>query len=173
MNIYLLGYMGSGKSTIGKALAEALSYDFLDFDQYIVTHEKMSIPEIFEAKGEIYFRKKESHYLNQLLSEARNKTIVALGGGTPCYGMNMQNILQSGNHTIYINVSYKQLAERLWNDRENRPLVNDIMEYSLLEDYVRKHLFERGFYYNRAHRTIKVSDETPTEVARSIIERSF
>lgn len=173
MNIYLLGYMSSGKSTIGKALAEALECDFLDFDHYITTNEGMTIPQIFEQKGEIYFRKKETYYLDQLISENRTNIIIALGGGTPCYGDNMEKILKTSDHSIYLNVPFKKLAQRLWEDRVERPLVNNISDYELLEDYVRKHLFERAFFYNQASQIIKVTDDSSKQIVEKIITNLF
>lgn len=173
MNIYLLGYMGSGKSTVGKALAEALEYDFLDFDHYISNNEGMTIAQIFEQKGEIYFRKKEIHYLDQLISENRTNVIIALGGGTPCYANNMEKILQTGDHSIYLNVPFKKIAQRLWEDRGERPLVNNISDYELLEDYVRKHLFERAYFYNQASQVIKVSDDSSQQIVEKIIANLF
>lgn len=173
MNIYLLGYMGSGKSTLGKELALTLNYQFIDFDEYIVSQEAMTIPEIFKTKGEIYFRKKEAYFLNTLLSEDRTNTVVSLGGGTPCYGTNMEMITQSEVHTIYLNVPFKILSQRLWDHRGERPLVNNIKQYDALEDYVRKHLFERSYFYNKAQQNIKIKDQSPQEIIEEMIRKLF
>lgn len=173
MDIFLLGYMGSGKSTIGALLAQKLQRPFIDFDAYIEHHEAMSIKSIFENKGEIYFRKKEMHYLRQLLEEDINPRVIALGGGTPCYGGNMEILSESPVTTIYINTPFKKLAERLWIARKNRPLVSSKKSYEDLEDFVRKHLFERSYFYNQAQIKIKVAQETPEETVEEIIASLF
>ncbi|WP_296386838.1 shikimate kinase, partial [Winogradskyella sp.] len=88
MIVVLMGYMGSGKSTIGRELATVLNYSFLDLDDYIVDKEKASVSNIFKTKGEIYFRKKETEYLKELTDSSQH-LVLALGGGTPCYGKNI------------------------------------------------------------------------------------
>ena len=168
MKIYLVGYMGSGKSTIGPLLAEVLSYKFIDFDTYISEKEGMSISKIFKSKGEIYFRKAESLYLKQLLEEESEQVVVALGGGTPCYGTNLQVLKDSDAQTVYLNWHFKRLAQRLWEAKEERPLIASMQSYENLEDYVRKHLFERGFYYNQSDIVLKIEDQNPQEVVDSI-----
>ena len=83
--------MGSGKSTLGKILAQEQEMNFIDFDHFLEEKEGKSIAKIFEERGEIYFRKKESEYLNELL-QGYDNTIISLGGGTPCYGDAMERI---------------------------------------------------------------------------------
>ena len=89
MIVVLMGYMGSGKSTIGKELATLLKYNFLDLDDYISEKENATISDIFKDKGEIYFRKKETEYLKEIIN-SYNDIVLALGGGTPCYGNNLK-----------------------------------------------------------------------------------
>ncbi|MFT5861738.1 MAG: shikimate kinase [Flavobacteriales bacterium] len=174
MNIYLLGYMGSGKSTVGRQLAANIGYDFIDLDAYICKEEKATIPKIFETKGEIYFRKTEARYLKTLVSEAQGKLVVALGGGTPCYGNAMELLKNSGHQTIYLNLPFQALAERLWTERASRPLIASIDTYDDLEDYVRKHLFERGYYYNQAQIVLKINPTaTAAQVVEEIVARLF
>ena len=91
MKIVLLGYMASGKSNIGKKLSKKLSMSFIDLDDYIIEKEKMTISDIFKAKGEIYFRLIENKYLKEILLEKKD-FILSLGGGTPCYANNMEEI---------------------------------------------------------------------------------
>ena len=91
MKIVLSGYMASGKSAVGQQLSDKLNIKFIDLDFYIETGEAASITSIFKTKGEIYFRKKESEYLQELL-DLNNDCIISLGGGTPCYGNNMELI---------------------------------------------------------------------------------
>ena len=84
MIIVLIGYMASGKSTIGRILADKLNYSFIDLDDYIEEKEQTSVSEIFKSKGEIYFRKLETTSLQALLNNKDN-LVLSLGGGTPCY----------------------------------------------------------------------------------------
>lgn len=165
--------MGSGKSTIGPTLAEAISYQFIDFDNYIELKEGMAISQIFKKKGEISFRKIETKCLEELIGELPNNTIVALGGGTPCYGNNLRIIKESNAKTVYLNLNFKLLANRLWDDKVKRPLIASMQSYEILEDYVRKHLFERGFYYNQADVIIKMDEQNPKSITKEIISRLF
>ncbi len=171
MNYFLMGYMGSGKSTIGPLLAEALSYNFLDFDAYIEEKEGSSITEIFENKGEIYFRKAETRHLKALIDNNDDDTIIALGGGTPCYGNNLQLIKEAKAKTIYLNWNFKVLANRLWQAKEQRPLIASMQSLEDLEDYIRKHLFERGFYYNQADIVVKVESQSAEELTAQILKK--
>ena len=94
--------MGSGKSTLGRALATAKNISFVDLDAYIAEREKCSVPDIFKNKGEIYFRKKEALYLQEVLQKEEDM-VLSLGGGTPCFGNNMPLIKASGATSIYLN----------------------------------------------------------------------
>ena len=167
--IVLIGYMGSGKSTIGKVLAKKLEKDFIDFDQYIETNEKQSIPEIFKHKGEVYFRKKEAFYLGELLTEDPN-AVVSLGGGTPCFGTNMQTIVEASPNVFYLKLSVDNLISRLQPEKAYRPLIKDIADEDLSE-FIRKHLFERNYYYLKAPHIVKVDEQTPEELAAEISEK--
>jgi len=149
MKIYLIGYMGSGKSTLGKILAQEQDMNFIDFDDFLEEKEGKSIPEIFNEQGEIYFRKKEALYLQELL-QGYDNSVISLGGGTPCYGDAMQRINEAEGTSVYINVPVKELASRLWSQREHRPVLKHQDTPEKLEEFVRKHLFERSFYYNQA-----------------------
>lgn len=161
MSILLMGYMGSGKSTIGHLLSKDLGLNFVDFDDYIEEKQQTSIARIFKEKGEIYFRKLEREALIEILDE--NKTgIISLGGGTPCYGDNIKLIRDSGATTVYINVPVTELAARLWKARGHRPLLEHQDTIEKLEEFVRKHLFERSFYYNQA--AIKISAQGKSEL---------
>ena len=173
MNIYLMGYMGSGKSIIGKELATALGYEFIDFDRFIEQQEGTSIARIFDAKGEIYFRKKEALYLEELVTSNRVETIISLGGGTPCYGANLKFILDSGDHSIYLSTSVKELTLRLWKERSKRPLISNQESIEDLEEFIRKHLFERGFYYNQAEHVVKTDGKSVLDVVQEIVAPLF
>ena len=162
MKIVLLGYMASGKSTIGKEISKKLYMNFIDLDDYISEHEKMSISEIFKAKGEIYFRRIESIYLSELLTSEEN-FVLSLGGGTPCYGNNMNLILHADAKAVYIKASIKTLVARLIKEKHRRPLVANLEDEKITE-FVAKHLFERRFFYEQAAITINTDDKSLEEI---------
>ncbi|MCL4143323.1 UNVERIFIED_CONTAM: hypothetical protein GTU68_025939 [Idotea baltica] len=161
--------MASGKSSIGKKLSKMLSMKFLDLDDYIIEKEKMSISEIFEAKGEIYFRLIEHKYLKEILAE-QNDFILALGGGTPCYANNMDEIIKSDVLSIYLQGSTATMIKRLIKKKAKRPLIASLGDDKIPE-FVAKHLFERRPFYEKAEVTIKIDDKRKTEVAEEIAKR--
>ncbi len=163
-----MGYMGSGKSSVADILANNLKMNTVDLDLYIEKKEGSSIPELFKTKGEIYFRKKEREYLKDILEEPGAK-IISLGGGTPCYGNNLELIKNSLNIvTFYLSVPLETLTERLWLDKNNRPLISHFETKTALNDFIRKHVFERSFYYNQAKYVIQTEGKSLNEVAGEI-----
>lgn len=169
MIVILIGYMGSGKSSIGKRIARKTKMTVIDLDDFIITNENMSVPEIFEKKGEVYFRKKEREYLKQLLKTSEN-IIISVGGGTPCYGDNMDAILKSTPYVFYLKASVETLVKRLKKKKEERPLIKNIANNDL-PDFIKKHLFERNFYYMQSHQVIDVDDLSRKKVAKKIIKK--
>ncbi len=163
-----MGYMGSGKSALGKALAEVKSIEFIDLDDYIESYEKSTITQIFEKKGEMFFRKKERFYLEQLLAEP-TKAIIALGGGTPCYFDNIDHINQSENTvSIYLKTTPKTLANRLFDQKDHRPMIAHLSTPEALEQFIAKHLFERSPYYLKAKHQLATDDQTIDELVDQI-----
>ena len=165
MKIVLLGYMACGKSAVGKNLAKILNIQFIDLDNFIEENEKLTISEIFDTKGEIYFRKKETEYLKKILKKDEN-FIISLGGGTPCYGNNME-IIEKHTNSFYLNASISTIFNRLKNETAKRPLVATI-GLEKLEEYIAKHLFERRAFYSKAKQTITVNDKSIIEIVREI-----
>ena len=163
--ITLIGYMGCGKSTVSQELAKSLDFEALDLDDYIVGQEDRSISEIFKEKGEIYFRKKESFYLEKILKEKDN-LVLALGGGTPCYGHNMRLILDHSK-SIYLRGSIPTLVGRLENEQDKRPLIASLDKENLTE-FVAKDLFERRNFYEQAHFTIAIDQKSTGEIVKEI-----
>ncbi len=163
MKIVLLGYMASGKSSIGKRLSKKLSLRFLDLDDYIIEQEKMSISKIFELKGEVYFRLIEHKYLKEILAKDE-KIILALGGGTPCYANNMEEINKVDAISIYLEGSTANMIERLIRKKAKRPLIASLGDDKIPE-FVAKHLFERRPFYEQAKMKIKIDNKTKKEVA--------
>ena len=111
MIISLVGYMGSDKSHISKILSDKLNFKLIDLDKEISKRNKMTIPEIFDKKGEIYFRKLERETLEEILASEKN-TILSLGGGTPVYYNNME-IINHNSKSVFLRASVATLAERL------------------------------------------------------------
>jgi len=166
MKIVLLGYMASGKSTIGREISKKLDMKFIDLDDYISKREKTSISEIFKVKGEIYFRRIENLYLSEILN-SKDSIILSLGGGTPCYSNNMELILNSEASSIYIKASIKTLVARLTSEKNKRPLVAELENDKLIE-FVAKHLFERRFFYEQASITVNTEDKSIEEITTEI-----
>ena len=166
MKIVLLGYMASGKSTIGREISKKLDMKFIDLDDYISKREKRSISEIFKVEGEIYFRKIEGSYLGEILN-SKDSFILSLGGGTPCYSNNMELIRNSEASSIYIKASIKTLVSRLTAEKSKRPLVAKLEDDNLIE-FVAKHLFERSFFYEQASITINTEDKSTEEITTEI-----
>lgn len=161
--------MGSGKSSISELLAQKMNKRRVDLDDYIVEKEESSIADIFENKGEIYFRKKETEYLQACLHEYTD-SIISVGGGTPCFGTNMNIMNEHENaKTIYLNTSVQELTSRLSTQKSHRPLIAHMETNEQLEDFIRKHLFERAFYYNQSSLTIKTDQKTVAEITDEII----
>lgn len=173
MKLVLLGYMGSGKSSVGRVLGNALSFEFIDLDASIEASEGVTISQLFTTKGEIYFRKKEAQVLRTLISE-KGKKIIALGGGTPCYGTVMEDLLAAEHVlTVYLKNSIESLTDRLFTEKEQRPLIAHLSSREVLQDFIRKHLFERSYYYNSAQLTIDCDGLSPEEIVEKILLKLF
>ncbi|MCT4622842.1 MAG: AAA family ATPase [Schleiferiaceae bacterium] len=155
MKISLVGYMGSGKSRIGKALADRLGLRFVDLDAEIERDEQKPISELMPIKNGLYFRKVERETLLKVLDG--DNFVLSCGGGTPCYYSNMQDINASSN-SFYLQLSPKELASRLMNEKEKRPLITNVADEDLLE-FVAKHLFERKHFYEAATFTVRAKEE--------------
>lgn len=166
MKISILGYMGSGKSTIGKDLAFQLGLDFIDLDAFIETKESKSIIELFSSLGEIKFRKIEHEALSEILNSKKN-IILAVGGGTPVYYNNME-IINNESTSIYLRLTPNELSNRLQKEKEKRPLISHIKNEDLPE-FVAKHLFERRNFYEQADIVIDVRDKSTTALVQEII----
>ena len=170
MIISLVGYMGSGKSHISKILSNKLNFKLIDLDKEISKRNKMTIPEIFDKKGEIYFRKLERETLEEILASEKN-TILSLGGGTPVYYNNME-IINHNSKSVFLRASVATLTERLSKQKEKRPLIANITDENLAE-FIAKHLFERNDFYNKAQISIITDNRTPEDIVNEIIEKLY
>ncbi|WP_419868613.1 shikimate kinase [Chryseobacterium sp. CT-SW4] len=168
MIISLIGYMGSGKTHISKILSEKINFELIDLDKEISRRNKLTIPEIFEKKGELYFRKLEREILEELLASQQN-IILSLGGGTPVYYNNME-IINQNSKTIFLRASISTLSERLSKQKEKRPLIAHISDENLPE-FIAKHLFERNEFYNKSQFQVVTDSREPEEIVNEIIEK--
>ena len=149
--IYLIGYMGSGKSSAMKHLAKHLSWDAYDLDQLFEERYKISVQDFFHKYDEAAFRKLESQLLRE--TAQLENAVIATGGGTPCFYDNMDWMNANGT-TVFLKVSTKTAVVRLLNSKKKRPLLEGKSEEQLYE-YVEKHYGERMPFYEKAHVTVK------------------
>jgi shikimate kinase len=144
--IYVIGFMGSGKSTAGKRLAVSLGWEFLDLDRVIEDKTGKKIPQIFSQDGEAAFRKAESEALKGI--DNKKGIVVATGGGTPCHDDNMDYMLEHGL-TVYLKMTPDQLTHRLLESSTARPLIQNVSDEDL-PSFIAKALMTRESFYNRA-----------------------
>lgn len=169
MKIILVGYMASGKSTIGKLLSESLHVPFYDLDNLIENNLNMMINEIFEQKGELFFRKKEREVLSDFLNTTENY-ILALGGGSPCYYDNFELYQSPSIYSIYLKASISTLLERLHAQKATRPLVSRLNQEEL-QEFVAKHLFERSYFYHQVKTIVSIDDKMELEIVSEIVSK--
>lgn len=151
-SIFLIGFMGAGKSRLGKRLAKRMNFAFLDADQEIEKANNATVDQLFAELGEDGFRKLETEWLKKI--EVDN-TIIALGGGTPCFNDNIQVILNKGK-SVYLELTTKMLVDRLQSAKGIRPLIEPIKhDKAALLQFVAKKLSEREVFYKQANYTTK------------------
>lgn len=152
--IFLIGLAGSGKTTLGKSLAQKMGFKFIDLDAEIVKREGLTIPEIFKNQGEGQFRIYERETLHQLMA-VEDSYVMATGGGTPCYHFNMDAMNEQGT-TIYLDVAPGDLALRVVEDGvESRPMFKSYDHVDLIQE-IRAMKERREEYYEQAK--IKIRD---------------
>ncbi|MFM2369648.1 MAG: Shikimate kinase [Bacteroidota bacterium] len=165
--IILLGYMGCGKSTIANKLSKIIEIPFVDLDKKIEEKINLSINDIFEKHGEIYFRKLEHEVFIELLNSPNN-LIIGLGGGTPCYANNHELLKGDNVVSVYLKASIETLCNRLAHNKSKRPLIADKSDEEMKE-FIAKHLFDRSFYYNHAQHKVIVDDKTIDQTVTDIV----
>ena len=165
MKIFLIGFMGCGKTTVGKKLAGKLGFNFIDLDEHIERRHGKSVSEIFETEGEEKFRALESAGLKEII--AGDNTVIATGGGTPCFNNNMELINNKGI-SVYLKMSVDSLANRLGNAKSIRPLIKGLSEEEL-KNYILNKLTEREAYYLQAHYKVKAKDLNVGELAEFVL----
>jgi shikimate kinase len=162
--IYLTGFMGSGKSTVGKLLADLLNSPFTDLDEIIVQRAGMSIPDIFESLGEKAFRRMEAEAVRLCSAD---EGIFGLGGGAVLDPGN-RDILMASGLVVYLRASTDTLARRLRSEDGGRPLLS---EEGDLKDRITSLLEERSGSYELAHWSIDTDGLTPEQVASNLQKR--
>ena len=160
--VYLIGYMGAGKTTITKLLSDELHLPFYDTDQEIEKNQKRSVSEIFKKDGELYFRMLETELLNNI----NQNSIIACGGGLPIHNNNM-GLINSKGISIYLKASNNCLFNRLKNEQESRPLIENKTDKKL-DLYIKNELQIRSPFYNLANHTILVDNKSTNEVLREV-----
>jgi shikimate kinase len=166
MKIFLIGFMGSGKTHWGQLLSHKLNIPFFDMDEQVVSHEGKSIVEIFGEKGEEHFRLLEKDVLH-IITESHDNFVMACGGGSPCYFNNIDYMNQSGT-TVWINTPVDTIFQRLINEKEKRPLIKGLTDEQL-KSYISKKFADRRIYYEQAD---VMMDEEPVQLEK-LVEKIF
>ncbi|MCM1163074.1 MAG: AAA family ATPase [Muribaculaceae bacterium] len=172
--IFLIGYMGCGKTTLGEALARRTGVRFVDLDDYIEVRAGMSIREIFATKGEPEFRRMEREALAELSTPVAHTTIVACGGGTPCTPGNME-LMNSVGLTVFLQTSVERLVSRLAVARDHRPLIAQLTDQEL-RLFVEHQLEARMPFYAKAAEVFDstlLEDEAQVDQTSSSFIRQF
>lgn len=167
MKIFLIGFMGCGKSTLGKKLARRLGFDFIDLDHLIESKQSKSIPEIFASYGEERFRQIEADNLRLL--QAIQNVVISTGGGAPCYYQNMEWMNAHGL-TIYLKMTPERLFARLTASKKQRPLIQGKSKEELL-DYISPMLEKRKEFYEASKLILEADDLKGKQLELIVRER--
>ncbi len=170
--VFLTGFMGSGKSTIGPQLARRIGYDFADMDNKIEQSEGTSIPDIFDKRGETYFRRTEVKILREL-SGSNGKIVVALGGGT-LTNEECRTIVRDRGVLVYLQISTRKVLQRVGRNRERPMLLSpkgEVMSDIELSERVEALLNEREKYYLKADLVINADEMTVLDCVEEIASK--
>lgn len=169
--IFLIGYMGCGKTTLGRAIGAATGMEFIDLDRYIENRFHATVSELFAQRGEEGFRRAERAMLEEV--SGFEDTVIACGGGTPCFFDNME-LMNACGLTIWLNTPVDRLYERLQRNRSKRPILANKTDEELM-DFIVKALAERETFYSQAqHRfcaTLLEDKSQITITAKEFIEK--
>jgi shikimate kinase len=167
MRIFLIGFMGSGKTHWGKQLSERLKIAFYDLDEVIIEQEKRTVADIFTESGEEYFRMKEKEVLENLVDDNLS-VIISCGGGTPCFFNNIDYMKKCGL-VVWLNTNVDVLGDRLLKQRSHRPVLKGVKDEEL-KAFIIKKMNERRMYYEQADLVINnENDMTVSEFAQTIL----
>jgi shikimate kinase len=162
--IILVGFMGCGKTTLGKKLANRLNFKFIDSDILIEQKNAKSVQEIFEKMGETYFREQETKIIDELSNE--NYYVLSTGGGMPCFNDNMSKLRNIGT-IFYLKLSPFELAKRLNEAKKVRPLILNKSEDEIYE-FVKEKLNQRKIFYEKADYVLKGKDQNVKKIIELI-----
>lgn len=164
MKIFLIGFMGSGKTTMGRKLAARLSYFFADLDHVFESHTGKTVPQYFSDHGEDAFRQMEKQVLQAI--EFPDNSVIATGGGAPCFFDNMEWMNANGI-TVYLSLPPSALAARLESAGEVRPVLQNRKGAELVE-FIKNKLEEREPYYKKARLIVNGLNLSPEKLAAEI-----
>ena len=162
--IFLIGFMGCGKTYWGKKWAEHSGLDFFDIDEIVENEQEKSIAEIFAEDGEDHFRDMETNALRTFTG--KDKVIVASGGGTPCFNDNISWMNENGT-AVYLRSSPENILKRLVSEKEKRPLIKHLQDEELLF-YIKEKIKEREPFYNQAKIILNVDDLPENYIPESL-----
>lgn len=163
--VFLIGYMGCGKSTIGRYIAKDMGWRFIDMDAYVESQIGCTISQFFADKGEDEFRKAEAQALKNLATE--HNVVIATGGGAPCHFDNI-DVMRAAGLTIYIKVEPEVLAARLKDAKNQRPLIAGKSDDELLS-FISAQLQKREPFYSKAEMSVD-GDRLPFSAYKPFIE---
>lgn len=166
MKVFLIGFMGSGKTTLGRELANMLQWSFVDLDEYIEEKHHTTILRLFDSSGQDYFRRVESQALREVTQTEEN-IIIATGGGTPCYHDGMHFMKKEGL-AIYLKVSVEVLVERLLSSIKERPLLSNRNPLELKRE-IGELLSSRVGCYEQSEVTVENEAQGTAKVLNQII----
>ncbi len=166
MRIYLIGFMGAGKTHVGKLLSKKLGIPFFDLDDLIVNQQGRSINQIFEDEGEEYFRITERDVLRSTTKENASM-VLSCGGGAPCFFNNIDYMNRHGT-TVWLDLPSQILLGRLRQDKDKRPLLKDFNDEELKAYIIRKNA-DRKIYYERAKLRVKDENISTNELIKLIL----
>lgn len=165
VRVFLIGYMGAGKTTVGKALAEEMDLCFIDLDHYIENRYHKSVRELFSEKGEEGFRAIEQKILVEV--SAFEDVVISTGGGVPCFFDNMRYMNQRGT-TIYLKASPEELASRIEPNKHTRPVLGGRSGDALIQ-FIRQSLQKRNPYYEQAAYTYNAENLQTRKEVRIVV----
>ncbi|MBR5483978.1 MAG: shikimate kinase [Alistipes sp.] len=169
MKLFLIGYMGCGKSTLGKRLAKRANFEFVDMDSLIEQREGAPVADIFHYAGEEYFRKTERAIIEEL-GDAEGDYVISTGGGVPAWGDNMERMNVIGS-TVYLRRTAQQIASRLSpHGRQKRPKLRGLNDEELVE-FMTKNMAEREPFYSKATHIIECSSYSDEEIIEIILSK--
>jgi shikimate kinase len=165
MKIFLIGFMGCGKSTLGRKLASELNLTFIDLDTFLEEKYFRTIPQIFAEEGEDAFRRKERNVLEEV--SAFDDVIVATGGGAPCFFDNME-LLNASGFCVFLDVATDSLVYRLIHAKTERPLIKGKSPEEL-HDFIEMMMQKRRPFYEKAKYILRGSEISPDQVIKIVL----